>query len=208
MLMRQVLAAAAATALLVGAGSASAAVTLTDGEAGGTAVHSIPKLSAETVTGTIGTDGEVVTLTALDNTITTSGGGASTYSGPFDEFLISFLTGKLTVGFNLEFYNPPGNDATQTTGFSVYVNDILVGSRPNPLGPPQKYILTASDGDTISTVKLLFDPNFIGAVKQIRVTGEGVGSGTDVPEPGAWALMILGFGAAGSMIRRRKVVLA
>jgi hypothetical protein len=26
-----------------------------------------------------------------------------------------------------------------------------------------------------------------------------------VPEPGAWALMILGFGAAGSMLRRRKL---
>lgn len=29
-----------------------------------------------------------------------------------------------------------------------------------------------------------------------------------VPEPGAWALMILGFGAAGSMLRRRRVATA
>lgn len=31
---------------------------------------------------------------------------------------------------------------------------------------------------------------------------------TVVPEPGAWALMILGFGAAGSMIRRRRALFA
>lgn len=29
-----------------------------------------------------------------------------------------------------------------------------------------------------------------------------------IPEPGAWALMIMGFGAAGAMIRRRKAVFA
>ncbi|MDZ4376514.1 MAG: PEPxxWA-CTERM sorting domain-containing protein [Phenylobacterium sp.] len=27
-----------------------------------------------------------------------------------------------------------------------------------------------------------------------------------VPEPGAWALMIMGFGAAGAMVRRRRAV--
>jgi hypothetical protein len=32
--------------------------------------------------------------------------------------------------------------------------------------------------------------------------------GGGVPEPGAWALMILGFGGAGSALRRRKAVLA
>lgn len=31
---------------------------------------------------------------------------------------------------------------------------------------------------------------------------------TAVPEPGAWALMILGFGTAGAMLRRRKAALA
>jgi hypothetical protein len=31
---------------------------------------------------------------------------------------------------------------------------------------------------------------------------------TDVPEPGAWALMILGFGGAGAMVRRHRAMAA
>ena len=34
------------------------------------------------------------------------------------------------------------------------------------------------------------------------------GGGGVVPEPATWAMMIIGFGAAGSMIRRRKAVVA
>ncbi len=29
-----------------------------------------------------------------------------------------------------------------------------------------------------------------------------------VPEPGAWALMIMGFGGVGAMVRRRRMILA
>jgi|JI102314A1RNA_FD_contig_41_900935_length_614_multi_3_in_0_out_0_1 hypothetical protein len=39
------------------------------------------------------------------------------------------------------------------------------------------------------------------------VTGQG-GPGPGVPEPATWAMMIIGFGAAGSMIRRRRTAIA
>ena len=34
------------------------------------------------------------------------------------------------------------------------------------------------------------------------------GGGTEVPEPATWALMIMGFGAAGAMLRRRRTAFA
>ena len=36
----------------------------------------------------------------------------------------------------------------------------------------------------------------------------GMVADTAVPEPATWAMMILGFGAAGSMIRRRRLAVA
>jgi len=34
------------------------------------------------------------------------------------------------------------------------------------------------------------------------------GGGNEIPEPSTWALMIMGFGSAGAMLRRRKAVVA
>jgi len=52
----------------------------------------------------------------------------------------------------------------------------------------------------------------IGDVRQVRIGGVtdigGGGSGAAVPEPATWAMMIVGFGAAGAMMRRRKAVIA
>jgi len=36
----------------------------------------------------------------------------------------------------------------------------------------------------------------------------GGGGGNVIPEPGTWLLMILGFGGAGAMLRRRRSALA
>jgi len=52
----------------------------------------------------------------------------------------------------------------------------------------------------------------IGDVRQVRIGGVteigGGGGGAAVPEPATWAMMIVGFGAAGAMMRRRRAVLA
>ena len=47
-----------------------------------------------------------------------------------------------------------------------------------------------------------------GTVFRIDGSGFNVGGVAPVPEPATWAMMIIGFGAAGSMIRRRKAVVA
>jgi len=38
--------------------------------------------------------------------------------------------------------------------------------------------------------------------------GDCGGGGNEIPEPGTWALMILGFGATGAMLRQRRRLLA
>ncbi|WP_293682759.1 PEPxxWA-CTERM sorting domain-containing protein, partial [uncultured Phenylobacterium sp.] len=52
----------------------------------------------------------------------------------------------------------------------------------------------------------------IGDVRQIRLGGvaldDGGNVGNAVPEPATWAMMILGFGAAGAMLRRRRTAFA
>jgi hypothetical protein len=50
----------------------------------------------------------------------------------------------------------------------------------------------------------LFNIDYFGSAKLISVDGRSLGA-APAPEPAAWALMILGFGAAGSALRRRAV---
>jgi hypothetical protein len=49
-----------------------------------------------------------------------------------------------------------------------------------------------------------FDPDSVAAINYID-TAPPTGA---VPEPATWAMMIMGFGAAGAMMRRRRVALA
>ena len=61
------------------------------------------------------------------------------------------------------------------------------------------------------TVTYTFAPD---AVKLVKFTSTGNSfefdklAGIAVPEPASWALMIVGFGAAGSLLRRRKAAVA
>ncbi|MDP3590675.1 PEPxxWA-CTERM sorting domain-containing protein, partial [Phenylobacterium sp.] len=58
----------------------------------------------------------------------------------------------------------------------------------------------------ITSLAFSFDPAIAGA-KQFRV--EGV-TGAGIPEPATWAMMLVGFGAVGTMVRsqRRRGALA
>lgn len=56
-------------------------------------------------------------------------------------------------------------------------------------------------GDTLKAVRVTGSPE----LDLIRVAGFGAGG---VPEPGTWALMIMGFGLAGAGLRRRRAAFA
>jgi hypothetical protein len=74
------------------------------------------------------------------------------------------------------------------------------------------FILTSLSPTFIDTVNFAFSGDGLttGATtaKQFRVRRsiDDIGAPDAVPEPGAWLMMILGFGAAGALMRRRQSV--
>lgn len=96
-------------------------------------------------------------------------------------------------------YNPngPGNDNTNASGStqnSFRFNWVAAQIGFNPL--------------VDSTYKVNLTVNGLpGGTKSLDAYAQ-LGAGGAVPEPTSWALMIMGFGLAGSLIRRRKAVVA
>jgi hypothetical protein len=199
------LAGASAIALLVSAGSAAATVTLTTGQFGGTGVHSDPGLVAQTVTGTAGSD--VVTLsTTGDVFLHTSGGGESDFNAVNSTDTASLLLTNLSVDFTFQYdavtFNLSPPNGAESNMFLSVNGGAFTFSVPNavitdPLGNGQnKFILTATGGDSIHTLDFTFDPG-VDHIQQIRV-------GSVVPEPATWAMMIIGFGGVGGLLRRSR----
>jgi hypothetical protein len=150
-----------------------------------------------------------VQTSALDagaNNSFTIGFSDSNLGNPFDEFL-TFTT---DVGGMLNILvSTVGASAENNVTFS---NIFLTGTGlPNPAGIPLSQVL--------------FDPNDTFARNMIPVVGPGTFTlriqgtpGTQngslsgnvaftaaaVPEPGTWAMMLLGFGAIGFSMRRRR----
>ena len=208
-----VLAACAASALLAAAGSAGATITLSTGQFGGTGVHSTPHMVAQTVTGMAGSD--LVTLTTTGNVfLHTSGNGESDFNAVDSGDTTSLLMTDLSVDFTFKYdavtfnLSPPNGNISDMFlsvnggAFTFNVPNLVI---TNPLNNGQnKFTLTANGGDAIHTLDFTFDPG-IDHIQQIRV-GNIVNGG--VPEPATWAMMILGFGGVGALLRRRQAVVA
>ncbi len=66
------------------------------------------------------------------------------------------------------------------------------------------YAFEAVAGQLIDNVYWEADtpPGSITTIKQVRILRDG--DSTVVPEPGTWAMMLMGFGAAGFAMRRRR----
>jgi hypothetical protein len=209
--MKTLLATGAAIAALTLAGAASAGVSIAAGQNGGTGVHSTAGLSAPTVTGTAGSD--LVTLSTVGDKLDTSGGGESKYAahdGLMDDLSILFTFDYDAVTFNL---NTPNSG---TTAFTVVVNGGLATFTETGLANGQnKYTITATGTDFIHSLDFTFTGALVNDIRQIRVGdlvtpnggggGGGGGNGGGVPEPATWAMMLVGFGGVGAMMRRRKL---
>ena len=87
---------------------------------------------------------------------------------------------------------------TLDDGSTVDFLDQLLGSGDTHFG------FAANDGDLITNVFFSVDspPGSVDILKQVRILRED--ETTVVPEPGTWAMMLMGFGAAGFAMRRRR----
>lgn len=102
------------------------------------------------------------------------------------------------VTFTLQLIDALGNPETN------FVDTFAINHNPNG---ENKFAFQTSNGEAITDLFYQFDvgannPGTADAIRQVRIlTSTGPLS---VPEPATWAMMLLGFGAAGIAIRRSR----
>ena len=137
----------------------------------------------------------------IDSTFTYNGVAGQTLG--FDLF-------DPTLAFTSTEFRIFGGTATELTltfvdtGGQVFTSTLAA--------PPNGFFnARAIDGQQIDHFSIAANGT-IGDVRQIRIGGvaqdNGGVIGGPVPEPATWALMIMGFGGAGAMLRRRRQVVA
>lgn len=134
------------------------------------------------------------------------GGGASAYNFDFNFTAPSFVGAAnldLEPGSNTSFFfgtfNPVGGNSAP--GFYTFYNAAFIFqiSNPNPNFDPND---PNSQMNLVREVAIAHTCS--GQDSACAFTRE-VLAAPGVPEPANWALMILGFGGAGAMLRRRRV---
>lgn len=202
---------AAAAALLLAASAASATtytsgtLTLKDSTFGsGLGVHA-NGTSGMIITGDIGNTGDTVTLMSSDVlNVDNQGGGLSKFDGPFSDLLVTLSPLSNYSAITFSFDNIKSKDKNAPTPyFDLIVNG---GYTFSHVVMPQNlngFQINSSDNTALKTLAFKFYPDVADA-RQFRLE---VGPSA-APEPSMWALMILGFGTTGAMLRRRQLALA
>ena len=137
-------------------------------------------------------------------------GGSQT---PLEDITISLTNGTSTFGigyieFNLNMGANLGN------AISVVINAVdqngVHFTETSTIGHGSNFFSAlASGGEVIQSISFLANAEAgVTDIRQVRITPSN--AGTPLPEPATWAMMLLGFGAAGFSIRRsrRKAMLA
>ena len=163
-----------------------------------------------------------VTFTANTNVNITGGAGFASIS---DADRTKNFT-QLIVNPEPDFTALQFSVALEDAGF-VFIEYMLSGTNvfssiltgENPFDQAQKtnqdYQITATGGDVLSAIRITTCTVASGCTSGGTGTGTGIflekqnsitlaGVTPPVPEPGTWAMMLIGFGAVGVGLRRRK----
>ncbi|KRB48918.1 PEPxxWA-CTERM sorting domain-containing protein [Phenylobacterium sp. Root700] len=176
------------------------------------AVHNDGQAAGNSITLKTQPGGYLVDYTAnAGAALTPNGNGFGKQNGPFSLVTVD----PLTVGFSkMGFTLTPGGKNNLNYKFDVLVNFVGGGSQllSGLLPSNGKVDIWADTGEVFDSLTI---QNLQGRAKSkdswapynfsdIRHTSfDAVALMTAVPEPATWAMMIIGFGAVGSMVRRR-----
>ena len=151
---------------------------------------------------------DIVTWTLQDVTFNDGGTGSGffdydTATGLATNFDIDTTAGTLLPAFHYTTANSinfpisnlfsPDSLVWVTNGFTRYINLAFDG----PLSTPGVRLLR-----TEAPISGSWECNNCDILRQ--VTGGGATGTAGVPEPAAWALMVVGFGGLGAVLRRRR----
>jgi len=169
-----------------------------------------------------------VTLTTdAGSSLSTNGNGSgyATVNGPFDELTISPdspLQGFSAIGFTLDPVSKFDDHNLSNYSFTIDVSFVGGGSTTltetaSKFPSNDKFDIVAGMNEVISSIqisglsgqyksgknfKTVNDLDF-SDIKQISYDGV-----SGVPEPASWSMMIIGFGAMGGVLRRKRVAMA
>jgi hypothetical protein len=205
----KLLLAAASSALVLsmpGAATAASVIvggyTLDDSTFGtGLGVHSDGTQSGSTISGHVNIDGSNVTFSTTSGILDITGAGEATvYGDPsLADLLVIFEKRWNKITFNFAKLD-------SNSDFTLLVNGTALFSATPNVGDLACTFCLINNGENkftisgsgINSLAFAFDPAVENA-KQFRV--EGV---SGIPEPNSWALMILGLGAVGAMLRHAR----
>jgi hypothetical protein len=188
------------------AAPAQAAITVctsgTSCVSGTTTVNLGAFTNAPVVTGTVGIGGPLVTFTSTQGNLSTNPGAATVFTASgaaLTNLTFEILTGFSAAEFNLE----NGTASSFVISLTDSAGDIF-NQTVSKLQGSNIFDIIALAGTTYTSATLVStgDGGFAD-FKQLRVVPAITSA---VPEPGTWALMLLGFGGMGFSMRRRRRV--
>lgn len=193
--------AGAGAAMLVSAGSASAAVifeTGADGPANKNVQWTLDDGLDDTVNGFINNTAVGVTAVAGDGELITTDDNGVVWVTPVDGGFTTLTFSLVGLGFEafeVDLKDPTGGNPDWSVTFETDDGSTQTFDDFNG-GFVSAY---TDDGSLIQSVTFTTNADITG-VGQVRFGGvAGV-----IPEPASWALMIMGFGGMGVVLRRRR----